>query len=217
VSDRRVGILGAGRQALETAGYCQLAGDAVAFFLEEHPPDYVRDPGPYGAPILTFDDDLSPFAPLPVIGAVGDPALRRRLAERWPGSALRTVVAPQAWVAPDATLGEGSLVAPMAAVNRFCVLGRHVLVNVGATLAHDVVVGEFTTLSPGCTVGGLASIGSDVFVGIAATVRDRVSIGDGALVAAGAVVISDVEPGQTVMGVPATARPATSNDPGRTS
>jgi sugar O-acyltransferase (sialic acid O-acetyltransferase NeuD family) len=214
VSGLRVGILGAGRQALETAGYCQMLGDTVAFFVEEHPPDYARDPAPYGAPILTFDDDLTRFEPMAVIGAVGDPGLRRRLAERWPGTALHTVVAPQAWIAPDAALSEGTLVAPMAALNRFCILGRHVLVNVGTTLAHDVVVGDFTTLSPGCTVGGLASIGSDVFVGIGATVRDRVRIGDGALVAAGAVVVADVEPGRTVMGVPATARAGTRTDPG---
>src|SRR4051794_35494637 len=46
-----VAILGAGRQALETAGYCAALGIETALFVEERPPAYVRSPEQYSGPI----------------------------------------------------------------------------------------------------------------------------------------------------------------------
>jgi sugar O-acyltransferase (sialic acid O-acetyltransferase NeuD family) len=198
-----IGLLGAGRQALEAAGYCRDEGLRPLFFLEEQPPDYERDENEYGAGIITFEDDLEELLEVPVLAAVGMPATRRRLVRRWSGRSYRSLVSARAWVAEDCTIGEGCLIAPMAAVNRVCRLGEHVMVNVGAILSHDVQVGDYSVLSPGCTIGGRVSIGEGVFLGIGSSVRDRVTIGDGAFVAAGAVVINDVEQGQLVMGVPA--------------
>ncbi len=197
-----VGLLGAGRQALETGGYCQEAGFDIAFFVEEQPPEYERERDEYGAPIFNFEDDLEALADVPVIASVGDPTVRRRLVERWPKDQYLTLLSSRAWLAGDCRIGEGCVIAPMAAVNRLCTLGKHVLLNVGAILSHDVVVGDFSTISPGCSVGGRVSIGQGVFLGIGSTIRDRISIGDGAFIAAGTVVVENVEDRQMVMGVP---------------
>jgi sugar O-acyltransferase (sialic acid O-acetyltransferase NeuD family) len=198
-----VAILGAGRQALETAGYCAALGVETALFVEEHPPAYERSPEQYASPIRRLGVELSSFADLPAIGAVGSPEVRRRLVGGWPGDTWFTLISDRAWVSPEATIGAGSTVAPMAVVNRFVAIGPHVIVNTGATISHDTTVGEFTAVGPGVTVGGCASIGAGVILGIGATVRDHVTIGDGAFVAAGAVVVDDVAPGAVVMGVPA--------------
>jgi sugar O-acyltransferase (sialic acid O-acetyltransferase NeuD family) len=198
-----VGILGAGRQAFETSGYCKESGVEVAFFVEERPPDYDRDSIAYGAPILTIHDALGRFAEVPVVSAVGSPDLRHALVEQWTGSLFFTVISARGWLATDVGLGVGSTVAPLAALNRCVVLGEHALVNVGAILSHDVVVGPYSTVSPGCTIGGGARVGTGVFIGIGATIIDHVAVGDGAYVAAGAVVVTDVGAGDTVMGVPA--------------
>jgi sugar O-acyltransferase (sialic acid O-acetyltransferase NeuD family) len=204
----RAGILGAGRQALETSGYCKEQGVEVAFFIEEAPPDYDRDPAEFCAPILSFDEGVRQFGEIAVVTAVGPPDLRQRFLARWPGNRFLSIVSGHSWVADDAILGHGCTVAPFAALNRRVVVGEHVLVNVGAILSHDVVVGALSTLSPGCTIGGGTRIGAEVFMGIGATIIDHVVVGDGAYIAAGAVVVADIAEGETVMGVPAKPRPS---------
>ena len=51
-------------------------------------------------------------------------------------------------------------------------------------------------------------IGDDVFVGCDSILRAPVTLGDGSRTGAGAVVLHDVAPGTTVVGVPAREKPA---------
>ncbi len=62
-------------------------------------------------------------------------------------------------------------------------------------LEHQVTVGAERGESP--------ELGDDIFVGAGAKVVGSVCIGDGAKVGANAVVVHDVEPGATVVGIPA--------------
>jgi sugar O-acyltransferase (sialic acid O-acetyltransferase NeuD family) len=199
---RSIGLLGAGRQALETAGYCQALGLRVAFCVEEVPSANPSAASGIDAPILTIDD-INIHRTTPVTSAVGSFEVRRRLVQQWGGGEFITVVSPNAWLASDVVIGTGSTIAPGVLMNRQVRVGEHVLINVGAILSHDVVVGDYATVSPGCTVGGGVTIGEDAWLGIGATVRDHVTIGRGATVAAGAVVVKDVEDGTIVAGVPA--------------
>lgn len=201
-----LGVLGAGRQALETCGYCAELGLAVVFLVEEVTPGYLRDPAPFAAPILAFRDLTEVHLRVPVTSAVGSPNVRRRLIERWGRPDFVTVVSARAWLAADVEIGTGTTVAPLAAVNRHARIGAHVLVNVGALISHDVHVDNFVTVSPGCVIGGGVSVGAGAFLGLGSTIRDHVNIGSDAVVAAGAVVVADVADGQTVMGVPARPR-----------
>jgi sugar O-acyltransferase (sialic acid O-acetyltransferase NeuD family) len=202
---RRVGILGAGRQAIETAGYLNAGGDEIAWFFEEAPPDYERDLAQYGAPIVR-SLDATAGCDVTAVTAIGDPTVRQKLASLWSGRPFAQAVSSHAWLADDAELGFDCTVAPLAAINRKVSIEDHVLVNVGAIVCHDVRVGRFSTLSPRCVIGGGCVLGEQVFIGIGATVVDHITIGSGARIAAGAVVVRDVASGTTVMGVPARPR-----------
>lgn len=198
-----LGILGAGRQALETSGYCAEVGLTPLFFAEQAAYGDHGEHPEFIAPIVSIETLTADQIATPVISAVGQPNVRAVLIDLWRGSEFATVVSPHAWLAADVVIGPGTTVAPHAALNRLVTVGAHVLVNVGAILSHDVSIGDFATISPGCVIGGRVSIGKSAFLGIGSTVRDNITIGRGAFVAAGAVVVSDVADGETVRGVPA--------------
>ena len=81
----------------------------------------------------------------------------------------------------------------------------------GVVIGETAEVGEGTVLYQGCTLGGTGkqtgkrhpTVGKNCVISAGAKVLGSVVIGDRAKVGAGAVVLKDVPPGATVVGVPA--------------
>jgi serine O-acetyltransferase len=95
-------------------------------------------------------------------------------------------------------------------------IGDPVVVEAGVYIIHGQVVidglveiGAGTAIAPFVTIGLRAgdvrgpTIGRDVSVGTGAKVIGPIHVGPGAQIGAGAVVVDDVAPGATVVGVPA--------------
>ncbi|WP_082077930.1 UDP-3-O-(3-hydroxymyristoyl)glucosamine N-acyltransferase [Thermus filiformis] len=72
-------------------------------------------------------------------------------------------------------------------------------------IAHNVVVGRNAAVIAHAMVGGSTHIGDYAWIAPSACLRNGVSIGDRAMIGLGALVVSDVPEGTTVMGVPARA------------
>jgi serine O-acetyltransferase len=75
------------------------------------------------------------------------------------------------------------------------VVNGRVVGGSGVFLEHQVTIGAERRASP--------RLGNDVFVGAGAKILGAVSVGDGARVGANAVVVKDVPPHTTVVGIPA--------------
>lgn len=73
-------------------------------------------------------------------------------------------------------------------------------------IAHNVLVKENSLIIALAMVAGSVTVGRNVWISPCASIRQKVSIGDDAVVGMGAVVVKDVAPGTTVMGVPATVK-----------
>jgi len=81
----------------------------------------------------------------------------------------------------------------------------------GVVVGETATVGERTTIMPGVVLGAQefmngkrhADIGARVMIGTGAKVLGPVSVGDDAVIGANAVVIQDVPPSATAVGVPA--------------
>jgi serine O-acetyltransferase len=100
-------------------------------------------------------------------------------------------------------------------------LGRRVVVeHQGAIVVHgNAIIGDDCVLRQGVTLGNrylerpfeAPILGRRVNVGAGAKVLGRVTIGDDAVIGANSVVLHDVPPGTTVVGIP--ARPVASQQP----
>ncbi|MFW9972900.1 MAG: acetyltransferase [Candidatus Odinarchaeota archaeon] len=82
-------------------------------------------------------------------------------------------------------------------------IGNFNIINRKCTIGHDVKIGHFNLINPRVTISGGVEIGNNVLIGASATLLQNRRIGDDVVIGAGAVVTKDVEPGATVVGVPA--------------
>jgi sugar O-acyltransferase (sialic acid O-acetyltransferase NeuD family) len=165
-----------------------------------------------GLPIVGTTADLVKLAreyPAAVV-AVGGAVKRLELLHvcRNLGFELPVVAHASAAISPFCSLEAGCVVMAQAAVNPNAKLGSGCIVNTCASVDHDCVLGNGVHLCPGVHLAGEVQVGDRAWIGIGSSVRQGIIIGSDVLVGAGSVVVSNVEPGLTVMGVP--ARPKSS-------
>jgi acetyltransferase EpsM len=140
-----------------------------------------------------------------LIVAIGDNGTRKRLFDAISGSSGRFAIArhPAAVLAADVCVGPGSMVCAGAIINTQASIGSNCIINTAATVDHHSHIGDHVHVAPGVRLGGEVEIGEGALVGIGAIVLPGRKVGAWATVGAGAVVIVDVAPHTTVVGVPA--------------
>jgi sugar O-acyltransferase (sialic acid O-acetyltransferase NeuD family) len=201
-------IVGAGGHGREVLDIVNALNDVAPVFhllgfLDDEPGPWPlldrRDTGVIGG-MDALDDVDARY----VIG-LGSAEARRAVDARASAAGLKpaTLVHPAATVGSDLRLGPGLVLAAGARITTKVTTGRHVHLNVNATLSHDCVVGDYGTLSPGTHVSGAVTLGPGVTLGSGAVVRQGVQVGAGTTVGAGAVVVRDLPAGVTAVGVPA--------------
>jgi sugar O-acyltransferase (sialic acid O-acetyltransferase NeuD family) len=137
--------------------------------------------------------------------AIGDPVARKAIDEQFmlKGLSAPVLIHPAATVGSDVHLSPGSVVMAGARITTNLVAGRHLQVNVNATISHDCRLGDYVTLSPGCSLSGNVELGDGVYLGTGSVVIPGVRIGANTMVGAGAVVIRDLPADVTAVGIPA--------------
>ena len=163
------------------------------------------------------DKSMSQWAGLPVLTpamltqetdirihfAIGNCAIRQKIASGLIAIQLLSVKHPAAVVSLSAAVGEGSFLAAGAIVGPYAKVGQHSIINHHAVVDHDCVVGDFCHIAPHVSLGGGVKIGHSVLVGAGAVILPGLTIGDNAVVGAGAVVTKSFASGLTVIGNPA--------------
>ena len=151
---------------------------------------------------VTEDDNRED---LPLHIAIGSNGARRRIDAARPNAVWRTLIHPDARIAPNVEIGDGSLIGMGALVQAGARIGRHVIVNTGAIVEHDNRIGDFAHIAPGAVLSGDVQIGEGALIGAGSVILPGIRVGSWSVVGAGAVVTRAVGDGETVVGVPAQA------------
>lgn len=140
-----------------------------------------------------------------VVVAIGNNAIRQSklAALLQKGATLATLIHPAACVSRHATVGAGTVVFAGAVLNTGATVGVGGILNTGCSVDHDCILADAVHISPGARLAGGVTVGQCSWVGIGACVKQMINIAAGAVVGAGAAVVSDVDEGMTVVGVPA--------------
>lgn len=200
-----VGAGGHGRVVLDILTACNTS--RVVGFLDSN--TEIRGRRIDGVPVLGHPDQLEPIAQeygaTAIVVAIGDNGIRRGIARRVDASglSLANAIHPSATIAHNAVIGRNVVIAAGAVVCANCQVGDSVILNTGCIADYQCMIGEGAHICPGVRIAARVKVEPGAFLGTAATVVPRVCIGYEAVVGAGAVVLDDVPPMGTVVGVPA--------------
>ena len=120
-------------------------------------------------------------------------------------------IEPGAIIRDMVEIGDNAVIMMGAIINIGAVIGEGSMIDMGAVLGGRAIVGKNCHIGAGTVLAGVVEpasakpvvIEDDVLIGANAVVIEGCRVGRGSVVAAGAVVIEDVESGVVVGGVPA--------------
>jgi sugar O-acyltransferase (sialic acid O-acetyltransferase NeuD family) len=135
-------------------------------------------------------------------GQIGSPDLRKGAFDECMCRSMKLpiVVSPTAYVAKDATIGDGCCIMHGAVVGAGVLIGNNCIINSKALLEHGARVGSHSHISTGSILNGEATVGQECFLGSGSLVLQGVSIGDKSIIAAGGLVRKDLLPSTKFLG-----------------
>lgn len=206
-------IFGAGGFAREVQLLCEDIGLEVIGFLDER--TEMKGEIVNGIPILGDITDLDHSLPASrsgraeveiVCAGVGDPALKKKFAEKTRASGYktaRTLVHPAVRVSKWNTVGHGSVICQGTVLTVNITIGNFVIINQNCSLGHGDIIMDYVTVSPGTNISGLVTIDVGTFIGTGVGIRENITIGEWCVIGGNAFVRDHVPSRSMFAGVPA--------------
>ncbi|MER3472561.1 MAG: transferase [Armatimonadota bacterium] len=196
-----VAVIGAGGHARVVIGTLQAAGYTVGGVFDDDPTKWGTEI--LGVPIIGAVQEITRTGLAQAVIAIGDNAVRQKLARQLNDLRWVSMVHPHAWVHPSVEIGAGSVIFAGAVVQPEAKIGEHVIINTGATVDHECIVADFSHIAPGAHLAGRVVIEEGVFVGMGSSVIQGCRVGAWSIIGAGAVVVRDLPAHVTAVGLPA--------------
>ena len=195
---RKLTIIGASGHGRVVADIAVKSGyDEIEFLDDDSERKHCGKWGVIGGTLLAAQVDHDLFV------AIGNAEARRTIMERLHGKNFPVLVHPNATVADDAVLGEGTVVMAGAVINPGAVIGCGGIVNTSASIDHDCVLGDYVHVAVGARLCGSVRVGNETWIGAGSTVINNTEICSGCMIGAGAVVIRSIPEEGVYVGVPA--------------
>ncbi len=150
-----IGAGGHGSVVAETAAAC---GYEKIDFLDDNSPDAIGITNQMEELVERYDS---------VIVSIGNGEIRGNLIRRIQevGAPLVSLIHPRAYVAPSASIGNGSIILPGAIVHSNASVGTGCIISIGALIDHDAVIHDLSHINTGAIVGAGKKAGGKVDAG----------------------------------------------------
>ena len=202
-----IGCGGMGREALWIAREHNHAGraphlDVLGFCTSDA---MLHGGRVHDMPVLGPESWVLDHAGVHAVIAIGNPRARRQvtIALELGGIRFAALVHPSVALTGEIEVGVGTIISAGAVLTTDVRIGKHVIINVHASIMHDTVLEDFATIAPGVTVAGHATIEYGAELGVNSSIIPQRRVGRGAVIGAGAVVTEDIPPNTVAVGVPA--------------
>ena len=210
MSEQKVVIIGTGgfgREVLDVLEAVNLVSPTYQIL------GFITEPGFQQAgdlinntPVLGYYDWLEAHRhEVKAICGVGSPPTRKRLIEKAVtiGVEFFSVVHPSAILTRWVTMGSGTIITAGCILTNQITLGNHVHINLDCTIGHDAILEDYVTVSPGVHVSGNVTLKTGCFIGTGANLIEGKTVGEWSVIGAGSVVVKDIPPNVTAVGIPA--------------
>mgnify|MGYP004476406881 CR=1 FL=1 len=202
---KRVIVFGAGGHAKVIADIIKKSNDELVGFLDDSTDIQGR---------TIYDDkkvlgyinkeNISKCLNCCFIIGIGNNKVRKIISEKYPELEWYTAVHPNAVIADDVKIGQGTVVMAGTIINTGTVIGKHCIINTSSSIDHDNLLEDYVHVSPGAHLAGTVKIGECTWICAGATIINNISIDKNNIIGAGATVIRNIEEGNnTFVGTPA--------------
>ena len=199
---KNVVIIGAGGHAKVIADIITKSNDNVIGFLDDNL-DIQNKTIYLNKTVLGTTKDIDKYKEYYYIIGIGNNNIRENIANSY-DLKWYTAIHPNAIIANEVSIEEGSVVMAGSIINTGTKIGKHCIINTKSSLDHDNIIENYVHISPGATLAGTVHIKEKIWICAGATIINNITIAKNNIIGAGSVVIKDInEENGTYVGVPA--------------
>jgi sugar O-acyltransferase (sialic acid O-acetyltransferase NeuD family) len=180
--------------------------NVVAFSAEQK---YINNNILLGIPVIAFEKLEEKFPPssYEAFVAIGYDKLNRGRRKLYldckaKGFSLVSYISSKAFVGSNVKIGENCFILEHNVLQRNVRIGNNVTLWSGNHIGHRSVIHENCFFSSHIVISGYCNIGENSFIGVNSCTVDNITVGKDCLIGAGAVILSDTEPGKVYRGNP---------------
>ena len=127
----------------------------------------------------------------PLIISIGNNKIRKQIAEKLNVEYVKAIHS-SAVISPFSEIDLGSVIMQGTIVQADTRIGKHCIINTGASVDHDCAIEDYVHVSPHATLCGNVTVGEGTWIGAGTTVIQGIKIGRWCTIAAGSVVTKDI-------------------------
>ena len=128
----------------------------------------------------------------PLIISIGNNQIRSNIVKKLSDINYEIAQHPSAIISEYATLDTGTVVMQGVIIQSCSHVGKHCIINTGASVDHDCIIEDFVHISPHSTLCGNVIVGEGSWIGAGSTILPGIKIGKWCIVGAGSVVAKDL-------------------------